>query len=387
MTYKIALVTTSRADFGIYRRVLDALMDEPEFDIGLIVSGMHMAPAFGFTAAEVRTSPFPIWAEIDILLASDSEAAAAKSMGIAIMGYSEQLARIRPDLLIVLGDRFEMHSAAAAAVPMRIPIAHIHGGEETEGAIDNVFRHSMTKMAHLHFPATALAARRIAAMGEAPDQICVSGAPGLDNIRLSEKMTGAELASTFGIPESGFILVTYHPVTLEPQSTLAEFETIWTCLNNTGRDIVFTAANADPAGQLINARIAEICAESQRAYWVESFGARGYYSAMRHARCMVGNSSSGIIEAASLGLPVVNIGSRQEGREQSENTINASDNGKEIAAALSRALSDEFQNTAKAAPNIYGAGTAGPKIAARVKTYLRSGADVRKHFHLIGQQK
>lgn len=383
-SWSIGVVTTSRADFGIYGSVLRALSNAPDMNYGLFVSGMHLSPEFGHTADLVEESGHPIWARIEGLMSSDSDIGIAKSMGLTTLGFAESLARIRPDILLVLGDRFEMHAAALAAIPLRIPIAHIHGGEETEGAIDNVLRHSLTKLSNVHFPATELSARRIRAMGEPSDRITVAGAPALDGVAELEPVTRVELNERFGLPRRGpFLLATYHPVTLDPALSFAELDALWAAVKDDDQPIVFTLANADTAGRAINAKLAEFEAERpDTTHLVGTMGARAYFSAMREASAMVGNSSSGILEAASFGLPVVNIGNRQKGRERSGNVVDVKGDVAEIRHALAEVRTTAFTEQARACANVYGDGNAAARISEGIRTYLSGNEGIMKAFVL-----
>jgi UDP-hydrolysing UDP-N-acetyl-D-glucosamine 2-epimerase len=386
--HTVGVITTSRADYGIYRSVLNRLEADTDFELGLWVTGMHLSPEFGMTVRLIENDGRRIIERIDGLISADSEEAVAASMGLTTLRFASALARHRPDLLIVLGDRFEMHAAALAAVPLRLPLAHIHGGEETENAIDNVFRHSLTKLSHLHFTSTKLAKARVLAMGEPPEAVIVSGAPALDGVGELDLLDHHQLASQFNLPAEPFALVTYHPETLKSDNAIASLESIWQALEGRDLPLVFTEANADAAGRAINDWLSARCALSDgRARLVGTLGARGYFSAMRAARLMVGNSSSGIIEAASFGLPVVNIGDRQKGRERSDNTIDVEDSFEAIELGITKALSPDFQAKAAAAINIYGDGKAAERIVDGLKAFFAGGAPVAKQFRLSSSTK
>lgn len=379
----IGIVTTSRADYSIYRPVLERFDADPRFELRLWVTGMHMSPEFGLTVGLIKRDKFQIADEIECLLSSDTEEGVASSMGLTTLRFASSLSKQKPDILLILGDRFEMFAAASAAVPLRIPLAHIHGGEETKGAIDNVFRHALTKLSHVHFVSTELARRRVIAMGEPSERVFRSGAPALDVIAAIEPLTIHELAGRFDLPDKPFILVTYHPETLRPETSIASLEMLWSVLSERSEPIVFTLANADAAGRDVNQRIKAIAsAHSDRVRAVGTLGSLGYFSAMHHALAMVGNSSSGIIEAASLSLPVVNIGNRQRGRERSTNTIDAQPEKELIAQALSTALSSSFRKKTKRTENIYGDGRAAERIVEGVASFLGQGAPVAKSFVL-----
>ena len=384
----IGVVTTSRADYGIYRPVLDKIAATTGLRLGLWVSGMHMSPEFGHTVERIEQDGYPIIDRIDGLLSADSEEAVASSMGLTTLRFASSLARNRPDILVVLGDRFEMHAAAMAAVPLRIPLAHIHGGEETENAIDNVFRHSLTKLSHIHFTSTQLARNRVCAMGEPPERVILSGAPALDNVNDVELLSPDELAKEFGLPDEPFIIATYHPESLVPSGALGTLEALAAALAQHKCPVVFTEANADAVGRAVNDWLRTHCAGSNGAsQLVGTLGVRGYFSAMKAARVMVGNSSSGIIEAASFGLPVVNIGDRQAGRERSSNTIDVRPTFDSISEGLDRALSAEFSSQSRRAKNVYGDGQAASRIVDGIEAFLALGAPVGKQFFLPNSTK
>ena len=379
----VAVLTTSRADFSIYQSVLRALDAHPDITPMLLVTGMHMSKDFGYTFTEVEKSGWPIAASFECLSEGDTAKDIGLSMGRATQGTAQALAEINADMLIVLGDRFEMAAAALAAVPRGLPICHLHGGEETEGAMDNVLRHMLTKLSHLHCCSTELAASRIRQMGEDPEHVIVSGAPALDNIAAVPRLSRAELATQFGLPETGdFALITYHPVTLDLDATNEEIAALFSVIKETGLSCVFTAANADTAGRALNVKIEEFVAQTPGQMLIGHMGARGYYSAMEHAAMMIGNSSSGILEAASFGLPVINIGDRQKGREISPNVIQAVGTVGDLKSAITEALSSEFKVLCAAKENVYGDGHAAEKIVTAVATFLENGTGPRKAFHL-----
>lgn len=380
---RVGIITTSRADYGIYQPVLRALAGSGDLKPLLWVAGMHMSPEFDLTVRRIEKDGWAIADRIECLVSADSEEAIASSMGLTTLRFATSLARQRPDIALVLGDRFEMHAAACAAVPLRIPLAHIHGGEETENAIDNVFRHSLTKLSHLHFAATELARRRVMAMGEDPERVIVSGAPALDSVAAVDLLDIAQLSDRFGLPSTPFVLATFHPETLNPKANIAALEMVWEAARATGLPVVFTKANADAAGRAVNDWLEERCAaDPERSSLVGTMGVQGYFSAMKAARLMIGNSSSGIIEAASFGLPVVNIGERQKGRERSANTIDTPAQPPAIRAAVERALSDDFRNSARACNNVYGRGQASERIVSGLRSFLDDGAPIAKAFHM-----
>ncbi len=379
----VGIVTVGRSDFGIYGSLLQLLRSESDPGYGLYVGGAHLARDFGNTLAEIEATDHPIVDIVSTVAEDDSEAAMADSMTRGISGFFTAFGRRRPDLILLLGDRYEMLAAALAGTMHGIPMAHIHGGEVSEGAMDNAFRHSITKLSHLHFVSTALSARRVELMGEDPERIFVTGAPALDNVLTMPRLTRGELADGFGIPRDGaYLLATFHPATLEPGSARVQIRALIEALEDAGLPVVFTSANADPGGRAINAEIRKCAAATAGVTLVESFGLIPYFSAMSHASAMVGNSSSGIIEAASFRLPVVNVGSRQAGRERSANILDSECSRESIRAKIGTALSADFRAGLKDLVNIYGDGNAAPRIMSVLKSAVLNGTLLKKRFHV-----
>ena len=378
----IAVITGGRADFGIYRPLLRAILAHPALRLRLWVTGMHLAPEFGLTVGEIEREGFAIDARLPILEGADTPAATATAMGRALEGFGRLYAQDRPDLLVALGDRFEMAAAVLAAVPFGLPIAHIAGGSVTLGAMDDVFRHMITKAAHLHFAETDAHARRIVQMGEAPDRVTVTGALGLDNLRLLPRLSPAELERRWAIPIAPPpLLVTLHPETrAEPQAAnLAD--AVLPALAAAGRPTIFTAPNADHGGRALLERLQAHVAATPTAQLVPSLGTQGYFSLMAHAAAMVGNSSSGLVEAPSLKLPVVNVGSRQQGRLRAANVIDVEARPDAVAAGLRRALDPAFRRALAALVNPYGDGHAAERmVRVLAETPLEDNL-VRKEFH------
>lgn len=378
---RIGVVTTSRADYGIYRPVLTAIAADPELELVLLVTGMHLAPEFGHTVRAIEADGFPIAERVEMLLASDSPEAVSKSMGLGTIGFSQVYARSRPDILLVLGDRFEMLAAAVAAMPFAIPIAHIHGGETTQGLIDEAIRHSITKMSHLHFAATDVYARRIVQMGEQPWRVTCTGAPSLDNLHTLSLLDRDELAQRIGAPiADGTLLVTFHPVTLEYDQTAKHVDELLAALAASGRPLIFTYPNADTAGRQIIERIREFVTAHHHAVAVANLGTQGYFSLLAQVTAMVGNSSSGIAEAASFQLPVVNIGNRQGGRLHGHNVLDCPCERHAIQTAIERATSAEFIASLAGMKNPYGDGTAAAQIVARLKSIELNAELLLKRF-------
>jgi UDP-hydrolysing UDP-N-acetyl-D-glucosamine 2-epimerase len=381
---RIAVVTVARSDYGIYKSILNAIRTDKELELSLLVGGMHLSPEFGNTVTDIESDGFEIAAKIEMLLSSDSPEGVAKSIGIGVLGFAQTYAHVRPDLLLLLGDRFEMLSAAVAALPFGMPIAHIHGGESTEGAMDEAIRHSITKMSHLHFASTEAYAKRIIQMGEEPWRVIVSGAPALDNLAKMPLLKKEVLEQRFGFSlKQPTLLVTYHPVTSETEDTSRHIEELLAALAESGFALIFTSPNADHQGRAILQKIQDFVLHHPRAWFVANLGQEGYFSLMAQVAAMVGNSSSGMIEAASFGLPVVNIGSRQRGRVHGQNVLNVGYAREEISEGVRRATQPLFKLGLATIKNLYGDGQAAEKIANKLKNVPLNRELLVKHFHVI----
>ena len=377
----IGVVTTSRADYSHYLPLLRAIIEDPELRLDLIVSGMHLVPEFGLTVNEIEADGFPIAARVETLLGSDTPEAIAKSMGLAVIGFAQLFAANRPDILIVLGDRFEMYAAALAILPFNVPVAHIGGGDVTEGAIDECLRHGITKLSHLHFVASRQQEQRVLQMGEEPWRVMVTGELSLDLIHSFPKIPVEEMDRrfhfSFGNP---FLLVTYHPVTLEYESAGAQIKQLLAALNQINMPVLFTAPNADTAGRIIARSIHEYVDSHPSCQLVVNMGASGYFTAMSLAAAMVGNSSSGVIEAASFRLPVVNIGTRQRGRLRGKNVIDCGYSSSEIVSSVKAAITGEFRASLDGLKNPYGTGDASNRILHRLRSLVNDNTLIFKRF-------
>ena len=377
----IAVVTTSRADYGINLPVMQAIQAEPELQLRLLVSGMHLSPEFGLTVDMIDADGFDIAERVEMLLSSDTPEGIAKSIGIGIMGFSQVLARSRPDILVVMGDRYEMYAAAVAALPFKIPVAHIHGGDVTEGAIDDALRHSMTKLSHLHLVATEMSARRVEQMGEESWRIHVCGETSLDNLHTIRFLSMEELRERYGIDvEPPPILVTYHPVTLEYEQTEWQINELLKALERFRLPVVFTMPNADVGNNIIRGIITDYAMNHSNVWCLENMGIQGYFSLMRLAAVMVGNSSSGIVEAPSFKLPVVNIGSRQKGRIRAANVLDVGYVQEEIARGIAEGLSDAFRDGLQDLVNPFGDGHAAGRIVDVLKNIEINSILLKKKF-------
>jgi UDP-hydrolysing UDP-N-acetyl-D-glucosamine 2-epimerase len=379
---RVGVVTVSRSDYGHLRPVLEGIRSAPDLELVLFVAGMHLSPDFGLTVREIEADGVPIAERIDMLEGGDTPEAVAVSTGRGVAGFAHAFARQRPDLLVVLGDRFEMLAAAVAALPFVLPVAHIHGGEVTEGAMDNQIRHAITKLAHLHFASAEPHARAIAAMGEEPWRIHTVGAPGLDRIVDLKVSPREALARELDLPAEGpWLLVTFHPVTLEYRDTAAHVEELLAALEKTDGALIMSYPNADTSGRQIIERLEDFAARHpRRCRLARNLGERLYLSLLRHADLMIGNSSSGLIEAPSFGLPVVNIGSRQRGRLRGANVIDVEPSREEILRGIEIAQAPAFRARARAAANPYGDGRAAPRIVEILQTVRLDARLVQKRF-------
>ncbi len=378
----IGVVTTTRADYGLYLPLLRAIEADPELRLYLIVTGMHLAPEFGLTVQNIEADGFVINNRLEMLLSSDTPQGVAKSVGLGTIGFAQLFAEFQPDMLIVLGDRFEMFVAALSALPYKIPVAHIHGGELTQGAIDDALRHAMTKLSHLHFVSTQEYAHRVMQLGEEPWRVVVSGAPGLDNLQSVSLLEAHQLEARFGITlEPPPLLVTFHPVALEYEQTEWQVGELLAALKTCALPIVFTLPNADTSGRLVGQMIRRFVETTPQAYMVDNLGTPGYLSMMTYAAAMVGNSSSGLVEAPSFKLPVVNIGTRQQGRIRAANVIDVGYAQQEIVSGIRTATDPSFRASLADLVNPYGSGQAAAAIVARLKDVALDEQLIVKRFY------
>lgn len=379
----IGVVSVSRADYSICLPVLRRIQADSDLKLHLIISGMHLSPEFGSTVDAIVADGFNIGDRVEMLLSTDTPEGIAKSMGLGTIGFAQVFARTRPDILIVAADRFEMHAAAVAALPFKIPVAHIEGGDLTEGAIDDALRHSMTKLSHLHFVSTDEYAGRVKQLGEEPWRVIVSGAPSLDNLKSFTLLSADELEQKYNVAmKPSPLLVTFHPVTLEYEEAGYQISELLAALEKYDAPIIFTRPNADTHGRIIDKEIRRFVDSHPSAHLVGNFGARDYWSVMSLAGVMVGNSSSALIEAPSLKVPAVNVGNRQRGRVRARNVIDVGYSRDEIARGIEKALDPDFRKGLRDLTNPYGAGDAAEKIVERLKTVnLTDGNILSKRFH------
>jgi len=378
----IGVVSVARSDYGIYLPLLRAITKDPELNLLLFVSGMHLSPEFGSTVNEIKNDGFEIAAEVESLLSSDTPEGISKSIGLGIIGFSQTFCKMRPDILVVLGDRFEMFAAVVASVPFKIPIAHIHGGEITEGAFDDALRHSITKFCHLHFVSTQRYAERVIQLGEAPWRVHVVGALSLDNLKSVKLLNKKELGDKYQLElKQPPLLVTFHPVTLEVEQTEWQVRELLYALEATKMPVVFTLPNADTAGRSITRMVRNFVDTHSSCYFVNNFGTEGYFSMMAVSAAMVGNSSSGIIEAGSFRLPVVNIGNRQRGRIKGANVIDVEYNKESIIKGIQEVLNPHFRKSLHNLSNLYGSGNSSDKILKVLKQISINDNFLIKRFH------
>jgi UDP-hydrolysing UDP-N-acetyl-D-glucosamine 2-epimerase len=391
MNRTICIITGSRAEYGLLYWLMKEIEEDPDLTLQIIATGMHLSPEFGLTYRVIEEDGFTIDEKVEVLLSGDTPIAIAKSMGLGIIGFADSFKRLNPDMVVVLGDRYEIFAACSTALTARLPIVHIHGGEATKGLIDDALRHSITKMAHIHFTSTERSRNRVIQMGERPERVFCYGAPGLDNIRRFELLerNAFEQVLDFQMGETN-LLITFHPVTLDNNSAEKHFRELLEALDHfSNTKLLFTKSNADTEGRIINRMIDNyVMKNNGRAIAFESLGQRNYLSALQYVNMVVGNSSSGLIEAPSFKIPTVNIGDRQEGREQAQTVIQCDPQKESILQALQKGFSSEFRNSIKQAVNPYGDGKTSPRIKNKLKEILFRDdgpkSFIKKDFYEIG---
>jgi len=386
--YKICVLTTTRADYGILRPLLYWLSSDRQIDLLIAVSGTHLLDSFGMTVHEIEADGFSVDAKLSILTRdNDTPEAMTHIMARALGKFGKYFTARNPDLLVVLGDRFEVFSICAAAVCTCIPIAHIHGGEATEGMMDECFRHSITKMSHLHFTATETYRKRVIQLGEAPDRVFNVGAMGVENALHTLFLPPEEMEADLNFPlfQRPYVVVTFHPVTLEVSTQKSQIHELLMAIEQR-RDLNFliTKSNADIGGEYINAQWDAFAENHSNCCVVSSLGMQRYMSALKYAVCVMGNSSSGIIEVPSFGIPTINIGNRQRGRVQADSVINCTPHRDSILRALELACSGPFRQKAAMVKNPYGDGKSSERIYSILKKTLTKGPiDLEKQFYDI----
>ncbi len=384
-TRRIAVITGTRAEFGLLFWVIKGIMDDPELELQLMVTGMHLSPEFGMTVNEIEKHDFPIVKRIETLLSSDSPVGISKAMGLGMISFAEAYAELEPDLCLVLGDRFEIFPAVTAALISRIPVAHCHGGEATEGLIDEPIRHSITKMSHLHFTSSEEYMNRVIQLGEQPENVFNVGALGIENIYrlelLDKKNFEKSIHFELGSPT---FLVTYHPVTLEKKSSKKQCLDLLEALDAFPEaKIIFTMPNADTDGRIIIEQFKKYVDKNKnRSVAYTSLGQLRYLSALKHIDVVIGNSSSGIIEVPSFHIPTVNIGDRQRGRVSGPTVIHSDYDSESIIESIRNALNHEFREKIKKEKNPYDQGFTSEKILSILKKKPIENILKKKFFNL-----
>ena len=367
---KICVVTGTRAEYGLLYWLMKEIHADPDLELQLIVTGMHLSPEFGLTYKEIEKDGFFIDKKIEMLLSSDTSIGISKSMGMAQISFAEAYDELKPDIIVVLGDRYEIFSAATAAMIARLPIAHIHGGETTEGAFDEAIRHSITKMSHLHFTAAEEYRKRVIQLGEHPSRVFNVGGMGIENIKRLKLLNKKELEESinfkFGIKN---ILVTFHPVTLDNSTSKEQFQELLDAIDELkDTKIIITKANCDAGGRIINEMIDDYVASNpDKSVSFTSLGQLRYLSALQYVDAVVGNSSSGLIEAPSFKIGTINISDRQKGRIKAKSVLDCKPEKNAIKDTFSKYYSPEFQNSLKNVTNPYGDGVASKQIINELK--------------------
>lgn len=384
---RICFLTATRAEYGLLKPIIEKMVSRKEFDVRIVVTGMHLSPEFGLTYQEIEANDMKIDRKIEILLSADTPSAISKSMGLAMISFADYFAESKPDLLIILGDRYEALAVAIAAMNARIPIAHLYGGDISEGAVDDVVRHAITKMSYLHFTATEDHRRRVIQMGESPDRVFCVGAMSVENARNEKKLTREELQKEIGFywdPENEkMAVVTYHPVTLEDNTAKEQIQNLLRALDSfASLKIIFTKANADAGGRIINQMIDQYATEHpEKCIVFTSMGQVRYLSAVSAADVVIGNSSSGLSEVPTFHVPTVNIGDRQRGRMCGETIISCDNREKSIREAIAAALSEQFQKAIAAAKNPYEKeGTSDAIVSTIVQRMEKDSFKLKKSF-------
>lgn len=383
---KICIVTGTRAEYGLLKPVIERIKKDRDLELFLVATGMHLSPEFGLTYQEIEEDGYPINAKIEMLLGADTASGNTKSMGVALIGFADYFEINKPDILLILGDRYEMLAVAAAAMMAQIPIAHIHGGETTEGAVDEAIRHSITKMSHLHFTATEVYRKRVIQLGENPSRVFNVGALGVENVKNVSLLEKEELEKNIGFVFSGItLMVTYHPVTLEHMTAREQFRTLLEVIEeNKDIRVIFTKANSDTDGKIINEMIDAFArVHGDRCVAFASLGQVRYLSALKYCSAVVGNSSSGIIEAPSFGVPTINIGDRQRGRVCAESVIHCGNGKKDIEEALRVGLSPDFRAQIKNVRNPYEGIQTSKHIVDILCKELQKGIEIKKTFYEV----
>ena len=385
MSRRVCIVTGTRAEYGLLRWVIHGVQKAPGLQLQLLATGMHLSPEFGLTYREIEADSFQIDAKVEMLVSADTATGTAKSMGLGLIGFGDAFARLQPDLIVLLGDRFEVFAAAAAALVAGIPVAHLHGGETTEGAFDEAIRHAVTKMSHLHFVAADAYRQRVIQLGEQPERVFMVGGLGIDAIQHTVLLNRAALEASMGVVLGAKnLLITFHPVTLEQQSSAHQMAELLAALG-TLQDtrLIFTMPNADNGSRALGQMVADFVAGHPQACAFASLGQLRYLSCLKLVDGVVGNSSSGLAEAPSLGVGTINIGDRQLGRLKASSVIDCLPQRQAITEAVRTLYSPAFRQTMQHTVNPYGQGGASEKIVRVLQDHPLDGI-VKKSFYNIG---
>ncbi len=379
---KICVITGTRAEYGLLYWLMKGIDADKDLELQIIVTGMHLSPEFGNTYQQIEKDGFTIDEKVDIKLTSDSEIGVSKSMGLGMIGFANSLHDLSPDLIVVLGDRFEIFSAVSAAMIAKIPVAHLHGGECTEGSFDEPIRHSITKMSHLHFTATKEYKNRVVQLGEHPNRVFNVGGLGIDNINQLKLLSKVEFEKSinFSLGEKN-ILITFHPVTLEKSTAGVQFKELLESIDELkNTTIIFTKANSDTGGRVVNSMIDGYVADHDNAISFTSMGQVNYLSALQFVDAVVGNSSSGLLEAPSFKIGTIDIGDRQKGRTKAGSVISCQPNKRSIDVAFNTLYSDGFQGALDSVKNPYGTGGASNSILVIISQFNLSNI-LKKTFY------
>lgn len=395
---RICVLTATRAEYGLLKNVIVKLQNARDMEVNVVATGMHLSPEFGLTYREIEADGIPIHKKIEILLSADSPSAISKTMGLALIQFADYFAEYQPDLLLVLGDRYETLAVCMAAMNQRIPIAHLYGGETTEGAVDEAIRHAITKLSYLHFTSTEEYRHRVIQLGENPGRVFTVGAMGIENIMSQRLMTRAELEESIQFSlEGAYAVVTFHPVTLESGSEREQAEALFTAFDQLAqRDrreqrmplrYVITKANADAGGRIINEMIDDYASARDTVFAIDSLGMKRYLSALKYCSMVIGNSSSGLLEAPSFHIPTVNIGNRQKGRLQGDTIINCAPETEAICKAMDQARDPVVREAMAQAVNPYGDGNTSDKILEILARWDVRDQQLKKKFYDVTFQE
>lgn len=388
MSRKVCVITGTRAEYGLLRWVMQGIKDDAELKLQIIATGMHLSPEFGLTYRDIENDGFQIDRKVEMLTSSDTPVGIAKSIGLGMIGFADALNDLKPDLIVVLGDRFEIFAAVTAALVARIPVAHLHGGETTEGAFDEALRHSITKMSHLHFVAAEEYHQRVIQLGEQPERVFLVGGLGIDNIKRLKLLDRAAMEASIDFklgPKN--LLITFHPVTLENQSSVQQMSELLTALDRLGEEthLIFTMPNADNGGRELIGMVENFVATHANARAYTSLGQLRFLSCVKLVDGVIGNSSSGLAEAPSLQTGTVNIGDRQRGRLKAQSVIDCAPQSQAIFDAIGKLYSTPFRQSLSSVVNPYGNGGASEKIVQALRSQDLSDILKKSFFNIKSQ--